>query len=57
MPSDAIRTRGLTKRYGTFLAVDHVDLDVPAGTVFTRDKLTDLMTTTPLGISDDGRPG
>ncbi len=34
MPSDAIRTRGLTKRYGTFLAVDHVDLDVPAGTVF-----------------------
>ncbi|MGA8275004.1 MAG: ATP-binding cassette domain-containing protein [Thermoplasmata archaeon] len=34
MTDDAIRTRGLTKRYGTFAAVDHVDLDVPAGTVF-----------------------
>jgi ABC-2 type transport system ATP-binding protein len=26
-----IRTRGLTKRFGSFTAVDHVDLEVPAG--------------------------
>jgi ABC-2 type transport system ATP-binding protein len=30
----AIRTHGLTKRYGSFTAVDHVDLQVPSGTVF-----------------------
>jgi ABC-2 type transport system ATP-binding protein len=26
-----LRTRGLTKRFGSFTAVDHVDLEVPAG--------------------------
>jgi ABC-2 type transport system ATP-binding protein len=30
----AIVTRGLTRRYGSVLAVDHLDLDVPAGSVF-----------------------
>jgi ABC-2 type transport system ATP-binding protein len=30
--SDAVlRTQGLTKRFGSFTAVDHVDLEVPAG--------------------------
>jgi ABC-2 type transport system ATP-binding protein len=31
---DAIRATGLTKRYGKTLAVDHVELSVPAGEVF-----------------------
>lgn len=30
----AIRTRGLTKRFGALVAVDHVDLDVPARSVY-----------------------
>ena len=30
----AIVARGLTKRYGTVLALDRLDLDVPAGSVF-----------------------
>ena len=30
----AIRTHGLTKRFGTILAVDRLDLEVPAGSVF-----------------------
>ena len=35
-PSDTIRirTRGLTKRYGDLVAVDHLDLDVHAGEIF-----------------------
>ncbi|MCA0146295.1 ABC transporter ATP-binding protein [Blastococcus sp. LR1] len=36
MPIDppAVRARGLTKRFGSTTAVDHVELDVPAGEVF-----------------------
>lgn len=34
MQGSAIRTSGLTKRYGNVVAVDHVDLDVPEGVVF-----------------------
>ncbi len=30
----AIAVRGLTKRYGDVLALDGVDLEVPAGSVF-----------------------
>ena len=30
----AIRARGLTKRYGSILALDGLDLDVPAGSIF-----------------------
>ncbi|NAZ35249.1 ATP-binding cassette domain-containing protein [Rubellimicrobium sp. CFH 75288] len=30
----AIRARGLVKRFGTFTAVDGIDLDVPRGTIF-----------------------
>lgn len=30
----AIRIRGLTKRFGSIVAVDSLDLDIPAGTVF-----------------------
>ncbi|MBI3982615.1 MAG: ABC transporter ATP-binding protein [Gemmatimonadetes bacterium] len=29
-----IRLEGLTKAYGSFVAVDHIDLDVPAGQLF-----------------------
>jgi ABC-2 type transport system ATP-binding protein len=29
-----IRTRGLTRRFGTFVAVDHLDLAVPTGSIF-----------------------
>src|SRR6478735_863653 len=32
--ADAIRVRGLTKRFGNLVAVDHVDLDVPARRVY-----------------------
>ena len=32
--ASAIRVRGLTKRFGELLAVDHVDLDVPRGRVY-----------------------
>ena len=32
--SPAIRVRGLTKRYGSILALDGLDLDVPAGSIF-----------------------
>lgn len=30
----AVRTRGLTKRFGDLFAVNHLDLDVPRGSVF-----------------------
>src|SRR3970040_2554722 len=30
----AIRTRDLTKRFGELVAVDHVDLDVPARAIY-----------------------
>jgi ABC-2 type transport system ATP-binding protein len=32
--SPAIRARGLTKRYGSVLALDGLDLDVPTGSIF-----------------------
>ena len=32
--ANAIRVRGLTKRFGNLVAVDHVDLDVPARRVY-----------------------
>ena len=34
MSAPIIRTRGLTKRFGAFLAVDAIDLAVPPGTIF-----------------------
>jgi len=34
MSATAIETHGLTKRYGDVLALDRLDLDVPAGSVF-----------------------
>ena len=33
-PRAPIRTRGLTKRYGDLVAVDHLDLEVKAGEIF-----------------------
>jgi ABC-2 type transport system ATP-binding protein len=32
--SAVLQTRGLTKRYGELVAVDHVDVTVPAGDVY-----------------------
>ena len=32
--TSAVELRGLVKRYGEIVAVDHVDLSVPRGTVF-----------------------
>ena len=32
--NSAIRARGLTRRFGRHLALDRVDLDVPAGTTY-----------------------
>ncbi len=34
VPEPAIRTRGLTKRYGGLVAVDHLDLEVRPGEIF-----------------------
>ncbi len=34
VPATAVRTRGLTKRFGDLFAVNHLDLDVPRGSVF-----------------------
>jgi len=34
MSESAIRARGLTKRFGALVAVDHVDLDVPRANVY-----------------------
>lgn len=34
MSTAAIRARGLTRRFGTLVAVDHVDLDVPRANVY-----------------------
>lgn len=31
---NAIEARGLTRRFGEFIAVDHIDLDVPRGSIF-----------------------
>ncbi len=33
-PEPAIRARGLTKHFGSILALDDLDLDVPAGSIF-----------------------
>jgi len=33
-PELAIRARGLTKRFGSIVALDGLDLDVPAGSIF-----------------------
>lgn len=34
MPANAIEIRGVTKRYGTFVAVDDLSLAVPAGSIY-----------------------
>ncbi len=34
MPEPVVSLRGVTKRYGSFTALDRVDLDVPAGEIF-----------------------
>ncbi len=34
MTDDAISARGLTRRFGAKVAVDHIDLDIPAGRIY-----------------------
>jgi ABC-2 type transport system ATP-binding protein len=34
MPDVLVRTQGLTRRFGSFVAVDHVDVELPRGQVF-----------------------
>ena len=38
MPDAAIRTEGLTKRFGDTLAVDQLDLDVVRGEIFSTSR-------------------
>jgi ABC-2 type transport system ATP-binding protein len=58
--SAAIAVRGLTKRYGSILALDGLDLDVPAGSVFGflgpngAGKTTTLRILTSLANADAG---
>jgi ABC-2 type transport system ATP-binding protein len=62
MPPDgaAIEVRGLTKRYGRVVALDALDLDVPAGSVFGflgpngAGKTTTLRILTSLAHADAG---
>jgi len=62
MPPDdaAITVRGLTKRYGNVLALDGLDLDVPAGSVFGflgpngAGKTTTLRILTSLANATEG---
>jgi len=57
----AIVCRGLTKRYGSVLALDRLDLDVPRGSVFGflgpngAGKTTTLRLITSLARPDAGR--
>jgi ABC-2 type transport system ATP-binding protein len=55
-----IAARGLTKRFGSILALDHLDLDVPRGSVFGllgpngAGKTTTLRILTGLARATDG---
>ena len=57
----AILARGLTKRYGTILALDGLDLDVPAGSIFGllgpngAGKSTTIRILTGLAQASSGR--
>jgi len=57
----AVEAHGLTKRFGSVLALDHVDLDVPAGVVFGllgpngAGKTTTIRLLTGLARPTDGR--
>jgi len=59
-PAPAIEVRGLTKRYGDVLALDGLDLDVPAGSVFGflgpngAGKTTTLKILTSLAAATSG---
>jgi ABC-2 type transport system ATP-binding protein len=60
-PGTAISIRGLTKRYGSVLALDGLDLDVPIGSVFGflgpngAGKTTTLRVLTSLANATQGR--
>jgi putative spermidine/putrescine transport system ATP-binding protein len=55
-----IRVQGLTKRYGDVVAVDGIDLDIPAGEFFTMlgpsgsGKTTTLRMIAGFEIPDEG---
>jgi ABC-2 type transport system ATP-binding protein len=59
-PDNAIEARGLVKRYGTNVALDHVDLDVPRGSVSAllgpngAGKTTAVRVLTTLTSLDEG---
>jgi len=59
--SPVIRARGLTKRYGSTVALEGVDLEVPAGTIFGllgpngAGKSTTIRILTTLAVPDGGR--
>ncbi|MBW3621132.1 MAG: ATP-binding cassette domain-containing protein, partial [Actinobacteria bacterium] len=56
----AVRVRDLVKRYGSLHAVDHLDLDVPAGGVFGligpngAGKTTTMLAVVTLLVPDSG---
>jgi lipooligosaccharide transport system ATP-binding protein len=58
--TDAIRLRGVVKRYGPITAVDHLDLDVPVGTCVGllgpngAGKSTTMRLLTAQAIADEG---
>lgn len=60
-PEPAISVRGLTKRFGSFTAVDGIDFDVPRGTIFGflgpngSGKTTTIRMLTGTSAADAGR--
>jgi lipooligosaccharide transport system ATP-binding protein len=58
--TSAVRLRGVVKRFGDLTAVDHLDLDVPAGTCFGllgpngAGKSTTMRLLTGQAIADEG---
>jgi ABC-2 type transport system ATP-binding protein len=61
LAAPAIRTTGLTKRFGSILAVDRLDLEIPSGSIFGllgpngAGKTTTIRLIVGLARPDDGR--
>src|SRR3954454_22186519 len=56
-PDAAISIRGLTKRYGEFVAVDGLDLDIRRGEIFALLGPNGAGKTTTVEIGEGSRPG